>query len=42
MRLTPKLVRLMLRAFSGSEVKFLFLLLSTPKAAYRRTPMSLG
>lgn len=42
MRLTPKLTRLMLRAFSGNEFKFLMLLLTTPTGAYGQIPLSLG
>lgn len=42
MRLTPKQRHLMLRAFSGNEFKFLFLLFASPRAAYRRIPLSLG
>ena len=42
MRMTPQLMHLMLRAFSGNELKFLLLLLNSPKGAYGRISLSLG
>ncbi len=42
MRTTPRLLRLMLRAFSGNEFKFLMLLFNSPTGPYCRIPLSIG
>lgn len=42
MRTTPRLTRLMLRAFSGNEFKFLTLLFNSPSGPYHRIPLSIG
>ncbi len=42
MRLTPRLLRLMLRAFSGNEFKFLMLLFNSPQGPYHRIRLSIG
>jgi hypothetical protein len=42
MRTIPRLFRLMLRAFSGNEFKFLMLLFNSPKGPYHRIALSIG
>ncbi len=42
MRLSRKIKRQMLRAFSGNEYKFLSLLMETPAGTYGRILLSLG